>query len=61
MEYTLSRSVQGPHVENVNALHFTDEFETLETGGLVDVRGDSSGLGTGGHQVFFGFDFCDIR
>ena len=55
---TFPTSIQRFHVEDVNALHFTEDFETLETGGLVDVGGDGTGLGSGGEEVFFCLDVC---
>lgn len=58
---TLPGSVQGPHVEDVNALHLSDELQTLETGGLLDVGRDGAGLRSGGDEVFFAFDFCRRR
>ena len=39
-------------------MHFTDQFETIQTGGLVDVAGDGAGLGTRGEEVVFALDFC---
>lgn len=56
---TLPGRVQRPHVEDVDSLHLADEFETLETGGLVDVCGDSSGFGARGNQIVFLVDLCD--
>lgn len=55
---TFPTSIQRFHVEDVNALHFTEDFETLETGGLVEVGGDGTGLGSGGEEVFFCLDVC---
>jgi hypothetical protein len=51
-----SACVEGLHVENVDTLHLSEDFETLETGGLVDVGGDGTGLGTGGHKVMLVYD-----
>ena len=48
---TLSACVEGLHVKDVDALHLSEDFETLETGGLVNVGGDGTGLGTSGHKV----------
>lgn len=53
---TLSACVEGLHVEDVDALHLSEDFETLETGGLVNVGGDGTGLGTRGHQVMLVLD-----
>lgn len=38
------------HVENIHTFHFTQKLESLQTGGLVDIRGDRAGLGTGTNQ-----------
>lgn len=53
---TLSACVEGLHVEDVDALHLSEDFETLETGGLVNVGGDGTGLGTSGHKVMVVLD-----
>lgn len=55
---TFPGGIQGPHVENVNALHLSDELQTLQTGGLADVGRDGAGLGTGGDQVVLVLDLC---
>lgn len=59
--HTLAGSIQRLQVKDVNALHFTDEFETLETGGLFDIGRDGTGLSTGGDEVFFGLDLYSFR
>lgn len=46
--YTFTTSVQRFHVEDVNALHFAEDFEALEAGGLVEVGGDGARFGAGG-------------
>jgi hypothetical protein len=51
-----SACVEGLHVEDVDALHLSEDFETLETGGLVDVGGDGTGLGARGHKVMLVYD-----
>lgn len=54
---SLSGGVEGSHVEDVNALHLSDKFQTLKTGGLLNVRGDGTGLSTGSNEVIFSLDF----
>ena len=54
--HTLAGGIEGAHVEDVNTLHLSDELQTLETGGLVDVGGDGTGLGTGGEEVILNLD-----
>jgi len=34
------------HVEDINALHLSEDFETLETSGLFEIGGDSTWFGT---------------
>lgn len=53
---TMSARVEGLHVEDVDALHLSEDFETLETGGLVNVGGNGTGLGTLAHEVGLGRD-----
>ena len=55
---TLSACIERLHVEDVDALHLSEDFETLETGGLVNVGGDGTGLGTSGHKVVLILDLC---
>lgn len=47
---------QRAHVEDVDTLHLAQNFETLETGRLFEVRRDCAGVGTFGQQVLFGAD-----
>lgn len=53
--------VEGAHVEDVDALHLTQDLETLETGGLLEVRGDGAGLGAGTEQVLLALDLCSFN
>lgn len=59
MERTLPGRIQRLLVEGVETLHLTDELETVETGGLLDIGGDGAGFGTGGEEVVFSLDFCN--
>lgn len=54
--HTLAGGIKGTHVEDVNALHLSDEFQTLETGGLLDIGGNGTGLGTRSEEVILGLD-----
>jgi hypothetical protein len=56
--HTLSGSIEGSHIEDVNALHLSDKFQTLKTGGLLNVRGDGTGLSTRRNEVLFTLDIC---
>lgn len=54
--HTLAGGIKGTHVEDVNALHLSDEFQTLETSGLVKIGGNATGLTTRGEEVILGLD-----
>lgn len=47
----LAGGIEGTHVEDVLTLHLAEDFETLKTGGLLEVGRDSAGLGTGAEEV----------
>lgn len=55
---TDAAGVQRPHVEDVDALHFTEDFEAFETRGLLEVCGDGTGFTALGQKVVFVGDFC---
>jgi hypothetical protein len=50
------RGVQGAHVEDVNTLHLSEDFETLETGGLLEIGRDGTGGGTRSDKVVLSLD-----
>ena len=56
VERALARSVERLHVEDVDALHFTQDLETLETGRLFQICRDGAGRGAGGEEVGFALD-----
>ena len=58
VECAFSAGIEGAHVEDVDALHFAEDFEPFEAGGLIFVCGHCAGFGAGGKEIFFGFDFC---
>lgn len=51
-------SVEGAQVEDVDAIHLAENLETLQTGGLLEVRGDRARFGTGAEEVFLALDLC---
>lgn len=55
------RGIQGPHVEDVDTLHLSEDFQTLDTGGLLEVGGDGTGLSTGPNKVVDGLDVCIVH
>lgn len=48
VEGAFATSIQWFHVEDVDTLHFAEDFEALEAGGLVEVGGDGARFGAGG-------------
>lgn len=58
IEGATAGGVQWLHVKDVDTLDFTEDFETLETRGLVVIRRDLSRGGAGGEEVFFCFNLC---
>lgn len=57
VQHTLPAGVKRLHVEDVNTLHLSEDFETFKTGGLVEVGGDGSLSSTGGKKVVQRCDF----
>lgn len=51
--------VEGRHVENIDALHLTENLKTLETSGLLEIGGDGTGLGTRTVEVVLALDLCN--
>lgn len=58
---SLARGVEGGHVEDVDALHLSEDLETLETGGLLEVGGDGAGLSAGTVEILLALDLCSTR
>lgn len=56
---TGTAGVERPHVEDVNPLHFTQNLNTLETSGLLEIGGDGTGLGSLGEEVVLILDLCN--
>jgi hypothetical protein len=44
---TKTAGVQWPHVEDIDTLHLSEDFETLKTGRLLGIGGNGTGLRTG--------------
>lgn len=51
-----ARSVQRPHIENVDAFHLSEDFETLDTGSLLEIGGDGAGGSTRADEVIDSLD-----
>jgi hypothetical protein len=58
LQLTETAGVQWPHVEDVNALHLSEDFETLETGGLLGIGRNRTRLRTRWEKISLGFDLC---
>lgn len=58
LQCALAAGVQRPHVEDVNTLHLSENLETLDTGGLLEIGGDGTGSGTRTAEVIYGLDVC---
>jgi hypothetical protein len=50
--------VKRAHVEDIDALHLSEDFETLQTGGLLEVGRDGAGSGARAEKVVLGLDLC---
>ncbi len=50
-ELTFPGGIERPHVEDVDALGLSKNFETLQTGRLLQIGGNSTGDGTGSDEV----------
>jgi hypothetical protein len=53
VQSSLAAGVEGSQVENVDALHLSENFQTLKTGGLLEIGRDGAGLGTGSDKILF--------
>ena len=53
--------VQRAHVEDVHALHLSENLETLETGSLLEIGGDGAGSSAGTEEIFIALDLYSKR
>jgi hypothetical protein len=51
-----ARSIKRPHIEDIDALHLSEYFETLDTGSLLEVGGDGAGRSTRANKVIDALD-----
>ena len=58
--YTGAGSIEWLHVEDINAVHLSENLETLKTGGLLDIGWDGSDWGSWWHEVGLALDLCSI-
>ena len=60
VEGARARGVQRPHVENVDALHLSEDLEALDTGGLLKVGGDGARGGAWADEVIDRLYVCGL-
>lgn len=53
---SLAAGVKRAHVEDVDALHLTQDLETLKTSSLLEVGRNGTGLGTRTEEVILSLD-----
>jgi hypothetical protein len=59
--HTQAAGVQWPHVKDVDTLHLSENLETLKTGRLFDIGGNSTGLRAGREEIGLGVDFYEYN
>lgn len=57
---TQSRSIKRLHIENVYALHLPEDLQSFQSGGLFEIGGDGTGLGTRSEEVVLALDICSM-
>ena len=55
---TFARSIEWAHIEDVHTLHLSENLETLETGGLLEICRNGTGLTTLWQKVALAGDLC---
>jgi hypothetical protein len=58
---TEARRIERPHVEDIHALHLSENLKTLETSGLLEVGGDAPGSGAGRQEIGLDLDLYPAR
>jgi hypothetical protein len=56
---TDAAGIQRPHVEDVDTLDLSEDFETLQTSGMLKIGRDGSRLGSRGKKVLGGLDIYE--
>ena len=57
-ECTFARSIQRLHVEDINTLHLSKNFQSLQTSRLLKIRWDGARCCSGRKQIGLSLDFC---
>ena len=60
VEGALARRVQRSHVEDINTLHLSENFQSFDTGSLLEIGGDSAGGSTRADKVLLALDLCEV-
>ena len=55
---TFAGGIQRLHVEDVDALHLTQDLQSLETSRLLEIRGYGAGRGSGAEEIVRLLDLC---
>jgi hypothetical protein len=58
---TLPAGIKRAHVEDIHALHLSKNFQTLKTGGLLEIGRHGTRLGTFGQKIGLGSDLYRTR
>lgn len=56
---TKTARIQRPHVKDIHTLHLAENFQTLQTRGLLEIGGDGTAWGARWDEVVFGLDACE--
>ena len=53
-------SIEWLHVEDINAVHLSENLKTLKTGGLLNIGWDGSGWGSWWEEIGLALDLCFV-
>lgn len=57
---SLAAGIQRAHVKDVDALHLAEDFQALQTGGLLEIGGHGARDGARAEKVVLGPDLCTM-
>lgn len=60
MSRTLARSIQWLHVEDIDSLHLSKNFETFETGSLLQIGGNGTWFTARWQKIVLALELCAI-
>ena len=58
--FTGAGGIQWLHVEDINAVHLSENLKTLKTGGLLKIGWDRSNWGSWWEEIGIGLDLCSV-